>query len=96
MMYLQLLDPKNTLIAPCSAGHTGAYQATIDNQIAAGLPYTFKKSNFFIRNGQRISRLGFKADDVQFKHEKIQKCILTIYDIGAIMYQDSRNGNTAV
>ena len=65
--YATLSNPINTLISPCAAGHTGAYQATIDNQIAAALPYTFNNSKFFIRNGQRISRLGFKVDDVQFE-----------------------------
>jgi hypothetical protein len=62
-----LSNPVNTLISPCSAGHTGSYQATIDNQIAAGLPYTFNNSEFFIRNGQRISRLGFKVDETPFE-----------------------------
>jgi hypothetical protein len=61
--YGTIANPVNTLIAPCSAGHTGAYQATIDNQIAAGLPYTFNNSKYFIRNGQRIARLGFKVDE---------------------------------
>jgi hypothetical protein len=65
--YTTLSNPVNTLIAPLATGHTGAYQATIDNQIAAGLPYTFNNSKFFIRNGQRISRLGFKVDDVLFE-----------------------------
>ena len=53
--YGTIANPVNTLISPCSAGHTGSYQATIDNQIAAGLPYTFNNSKFFIRNGQRIA-----------------------------------------
>lgn len=61
--YTTLSNPVNTLISPVSTGHTGVYQATIDNQIAAGLPYTFNNSKFFIRNGQRISRLGFKIDE---------------------------------
>ncbi len=59
-------NPKS-LKSPLSAGHTGAYQATIDNQIAAGLPYTFNSSKFFIRNGQRISRFGFKIDETPFE-----------------------------
>ena len=65
--YDTLANPVNTLISPLSVGHTGAYQATIDNQIAAGLPYTFNNSKFFLRNGQRISRLGFKVDDTPFE-----------------------------
>ncbi len=43
--YNTIANPVNTLIAPPSLGHTGAYQATIDDQVAAGLPYTFKNSN---------------------------------------------------
>jgi hypothetical protein len=65
--YTTLSNPINTLISPCSAGHTGAYQATIDNQIASALPYTFNNSKYFLRNGQRISRLGFKVDDTPFE-----------------------------
>jgi len=62
-----IANPVNTLISPLSAGHTGVYQATIDNQIAAGLPFTFNNSKFFLRSGQRISRLGFKVDDTLFE-----------------------------
>ena len=65
--YGTIANPVNTLISPLSTGHTGAYQATIDNQIAAGLPYTFNNSKYFLRNGQRISRLGFKVDDTPFE-----------------------------
>jgi hypothetical protein len=65
--YGTIANPVNTLISPLSAGHTGAYQATIDNQIASALPYTFNNSKFFIRNGQRIARLGFKVDDTPFE-----------------------------
>jgi hypothetical protein len=62
--YGTIANPVNTLISPCSAGHTGAYQTTIDNQIAAGLPKTFNKSKFFIRNSQRISSLELSTSDV--------------------------------
>ncbi len=62
-----IANPVNTLISPLSAGHTGVYQASIDNQIAAGLPFTFNNSKFFLRSGQRISRLGFKVDDTLFE-----------------------------
>jgi hypothetical protein len=65
--YNTIANPVNTLIAPCSTGHSGAYQCTIDNQIAAGLPYTFNNSKYFLRNGQRIARLGFKVDDTPFE-----------------------------
>jgi len=65
--YTTLSNPVNTLISPLSTGHTGGYQATIDNQIAAGCTFTFNNSKFFIRNGQRISRMGFKVDDTPFE-----------------------------
>lgn len=65
--YDVIANPVNSLISPLSTGHTGVYQATIDNQIAAGLPYTFNNSKFFLRNGQRISRMGFKVDDTPFE-----------------------------
>ena len=61
------------LISPIAAGHTGSYQATIENQIAAGLPYPFNNSRFIIRNGQRISRLGFKVDETPFEPRKNRK-----------------------
>ena len=31
--YSTISNPVNTLIAPLAAGHTGAYQATIDNPL---------------------------------------------------------------
>jgi hypothetical protein len=65
--YSTIANPVNTLISPLSTGHTGTYQATIDNQIASALPYTFNNSKFFLRNGQKISRLGFKVDDTLFE-----------------------------
>lgn len=65
--YDTIANPVNSLISPLSTGHTGVYQATVDNQIAAGLPYTFNNSKFFLRNGQRISRMGFKVDDTPFE-----------------------------
>ncbi len=37
-------QPNNTLIAPFSDGHTEAFQATFDHQIAAGPHYTFNKA----------------------------------------------------
>ncbi len=33
--YHTIANPVNTLISPIAAGHTGSYQATIENQIAA-------------------------------------------------------------
>jgi len=71
--YDTLSQPVNSLISPVSAGHTGCYQCTIDNQIAAGLPYTFNNSRFFLRNGQRINRLGFKIDETTFEARTAQE-----------------------
>ena len=65
--YDTIANPVNTLISPVNVGHTGCFQATIENQIASGLPYTFNNSKFFIRNGQNIKRLGFKVDEVYFE-----------------------------
>ncbi len=53
--FATLSNPVNTLISSLSSGHCGVYQATVDNQIATGLPYTFNNSNCFIRNGQRVA-----------------------------------------
>jgi len=62
--YDTLANPVNTLISPQSVGHTGTYACSFDEQVKTGLPYTFNQSKFFIRNGQRISRLGWKVDEV--------------------------------
>jgi len=68
-----LSNPVNTLISPLSSGHCGVYQATIDNQIAAGLPYTFNNSKFFIRNGHKVARLGFKIDETPIEAKTHQE-----------------------
>jgi hypothetical protein len=52
----------NTLIAPQCAGEVGAYQATIDSQIAAALPRTFNNSIYFCRNGSKIKTSSYKVD----------------------------------
>jgi hypothetical protein len=65
--YDTLSQPINSLISPLSAGHTGFYQATIDNQIAAGLPFLFDNSKLFLRSGQRTYSLGFKIDETSFE-----------------------------
>jgi hypothetical protein len=52
----------NTLIAPQCAGEVGAYQATIDSQIAAALPRTFNNSIYFCRNGSKIKNSSYKVD----------------------------------
>ena len=52
----------NTLISPQCAGEVGAYQATIDSQIAAALPRTFNNSIYFCRNGSKIKNSYYKVD----------------------------------
>jgi hypothetical protein len=71
--YATLSNPVNTLISPLSSGHCGVYQATVDNQIAAGLPYTFNNSKFFLRNGQKVARLGFKLDETPIEPKTHQE-----------------------
>lgn len=61
--YDTLSNPLNTLISPACVGHTGVKDATFTSQVAAGLPFTFNNSKFFCRNGQRVSRMGFKIDE---------------------------------
>jgi hypothetical protein len=46
---------------------------TIDNQFAAGLPYTLNNSKWFIRNGQRVSRSVFKIDETSFEARTAQE-----------------------
>ena len=64
--YNTLGNAVNTLISPLSVGHTGSAQATFKNQVLMGLPYTFNQSRFFIRNGQKISKLTWKIDETEF------------------------------
>ena len=68
-----LANPVNTLISAQPHGHCGVYQATFENQVRCGLPYTFNNSKFFIRNGDRIKRMGFKVDEVYFEPRTSQE-----------------------
>ena len=52
----------NTLISPQACGEVGAYQATIDSQIASSLPRTFNNSVYFVRNGSKIKTSYYKID----------------------------------
>lgn len=61
--YDTIANPLNTLISPACVGHTGVKDATFQSQVAAGLPFTFNQSKFFCRNGQRVSRMGFRVDE---------------------------------
>lgn len=65
--YDTIANPVNTLISPACIGHTGVVNATHAQQVAAGLPYTFNNSKFFIRNGQRIARVGWKVDETFYE-----------------------------
>lgn len=62
--YDTLANPVNTLISPTSVGHCGVAETTFKYQVDKGLPFTFNQSKFFLRNGQMISRLGWKVDEV--------------------------------
>jgi len=52
----------NTLISPQCAGELGAYQATIESQIASALPRTFNNSIYFCRNGSKIKNSYYRVD----------------------------------
>ena len=65
--YDTLANPVNTLISPTSTGHCGVAECTWRNQVDKGLPFTFNQSKFFLRNGQKVKRLGWKVDEVYFE-----------------------------
>lgn len=65
--YDTLANPVNSLIAPPCVGHCGTLNATLPQQVSAGLPYTFNNSKFFIRNGLRVARCGWKVDETYFE-----------------------------
>ena len=62
--YDVIANPVITHIAGQAFGHTGTASVSFDNQVAAGLPYTFNNSKFFVRSGHGIQRLGWKVDEV--------------------------------
>ena len=65
--YDTLANPVNTLISPTSTGHCGVADCSWNHQVERGLPFTFNQSKFFLRNGQKIARLGWKVDEVYFE-----------------------------
>ncbi len=65
--YDTLANPVNTLIAPTATGHCGVAECTHKYQVDKGMPFTFNQSKFFLRNGQKIARLGWKVDEVYFE-----------------------------
>jgi len=42
-------------------------ETTFKYQVDKGMPFTFNQSKFFLRNGQKIARLGWKVDEVYFE-----------------------------
>lgn len=61
--YDALANPVNSLIsAPC-IGHCGTLNATHAQQVAAGLPYTFNNSKFFVRNGMLVGKVAWRVDE---------------------------------
>lgn len=62
--YDTLSQVVNTLVSPTSTGHTGVANCTWLEQVRTGLPFTFNQSKFFLRNGQRVSKISWKVDEV--------------------------------
>lgn len=65
--YDTLSQPVITQLSATAFGHTGTADTSFDVQVARCLPYTFNQSKFFVRNGQRIKRLGWKVDETYFE-----------------------------
>ena len=65
--YDTLSNPVITQLASQVFGHTGTATVSFDNQVEAGLPYTFNNSKFFVRSGHKIERLGWKVDEVYYE-----------------------------
>ena len=65
--YDTIANPVITHIAGQVFGHTGSAQFSFENQVSAGLPYTFNNSKFFVRSGHGVKRLGWKVDEVYFE-----------------------------
>ena len=65
--YDTIANPVITHIASQVFGHTGNAEFSFENQVSAGLPYTFNNSKFFVRSGHGVKRLGWKVDEVYFE-----------------------------
>ena len=61
--YDTLANPINSLISAGCIGHTGTLNATHQQQVASGLPYTFNNSKFFVRNGMLVGKVGWRVDE---------------------------------
>jgi len=65
--YDTIANPVITHLAAQAFGHTGTATVSFDNQVAAGLPYTFNNSKFFCRSGHGVKRLGWRVDEVYYE-----------------------------
>jgi hypothetical protein len=61
--YDTLANPVNTQISASSVGHCGTLNATLKQQVSAGLPYTFNNSKFFVRNGMLVGKVAWRVDE---------------------------------
>ncbi len=61
--YDTLANPVNSQISASCIGHCGTFNATHQQQVTAGLPYTFNNSKFFVRNGMLVGKVAFKVDE---------------------------------
>lgn len=61
--YDTLANPINSQISASCIGHCGTLNATHQQQVAAGLPYTFNNSKFFCRNGMLVGKVAWRVDE---------------------------------
>ena len=61
--YDTLCNPVNSQISASCIGHCGTLNATHAQQVAAGLPYTFNNSKFFVRNGMLVGKVAWRVDE---------------------------------
>jgi len=61
--YDTLANPVNSQISASCIGHCGSLNSTHAQQVAAGLPYTFNNSKFFVRNGMLVGKVAWRVDE---------------------------------
>lgn len=61
--YDTLSNPVNSQISASCIGHCGSQNSTHQNQVKAGLPYTFNNSKFFVRNGMLVGKVAWRVDE---------------------------------
>ena len=61
--YDTLANPVNSQISASCIGHCGTINATHQQQVSSGLPYTFNNSKFFVRNGMLVGKVGWRVDE---------------------------------